>query len=173
MVPGLSTICESPLLKSCGFVREDVAKNQSEWLQVAGLIQDHLDVDKDNMTPAQESRVYQYYTPVSMWVESQLAIHRASSETSALVVGISAPQGCGKSTIVECLEAVLSARGIKSVNVSIDDFYLTREEQDALASTYEGNPLLELRGNAGSHDVQLGRQILEKMKSEQDSISGQ
>ncbi len=40
-------------------------------------------------------------------------------------LGISAPQGCGKTTIVEQLEELFKWRGMKAASVSIDDFYLT------------------------------------------------
>ena len=40
-------------------------------------------------------------------------------------LGISAPQGCGKSTLVEQLELLFEWRGQRAASVSIDDFYLT------------------------------------------------
>lgn len=39
-------------------------------------------------------------------------------------VGISAPQGCGKSTLVEQLQTLLIRNKINTANVSMDDFYL-------------------------------------------------
>ena len=39
-------------------------------------------------------------------------------------IGISAPQGCGKTTIVEQLESLFAFNNIKAASVSIDDFYL-------------------------------------------------
>lgn len=49
---------------------------------------------------AQRARVYQYYVPVFKWIEGQLK----GCRDKPLVIGISAPQGCGKSTLVEQLE---------------------------------------------------------------------
>ena len=43
------------------------------------------------------------------------------------MVGISAPQGSGKSTLVEQLELLFQHTGSAAVGVSIDDFYLTYE----------------------------------------------
>lgn len=40
-------------------------------------------------------------------------------------VGISAPQGCGKSTLVEQLQALLISNGHNAATASIDDFYLS------------------------------------------------
>ena len=42
----------------------------------------------------------------------------------ALQLGISAPQGCGKSTLVEQLQQLLISNGYNTANASIDDFYL-------------------------------------------------
>lgn len=46
-----------------------------------------------------------------------------------LVVGISAPQGCGKTTLVSEMKRMLENVGYSCVVVSIDDFYLTGAEQ--------------------------------------------
>ena len=46
-----------------------------------------------------------------------------------LVVGISAPQGCGKTTLVSEMKRMLEKAGYSCVVVSIDDFYLTGAEQ--------------------------------------------
>jgi len=39
--------------------------------------------------------------------------------------------------------------------MSLDDYYLTGAEQDLLAKQHPHNPLLQYRGNAGTHDVKL------------------
>ena len=74
-----------------------------------------------------------------------------------------APQGCGKTTLVAELEALLTATGAVGATLSIDDFYLTRAKQAALADANAGNPLLELRGNAGTHDLALGAATLKAL----------
>jgi D-glycerate 3-kinase len=80
-------------------------------------------------------------------------------------LGISAPQGCGKSTLVEQLEQLMAWLGVSAASVSIDDFYLTNAQQTALAAANPDNRLLALRGNAGSHDLQLGRDTLQQLKA--------
>jgi pantothenate kinase-related protein Tda10 len=42
-------------------------------------------------------------------------------------------QGCGKTTLVELLEALFAHNSIRAASVSIDDFYLTFADQQALA----------------------------------------
>ncbi|CAM9990589.1 unnamed protein product, partial [Ectocarpus sp. 13 AM-2016] len=59
---------------------------------------------------------------------------RASSNTGSnkkppVVVGINAPQGCGKTTIVSEMQRMLEKAGHQCVVMSIDDFYLTGAEQ--------------------------------------------
>jgi pantothenate kinase-related protein Tda10 len=46
-----------------------------------------------------------------------------------LVVGLSAPQGSGKTTIVRFLRQLLQGQGLSTVVLSIDDFYLTNAQQ--------------------------------------------
>jgi D-glycerate 3-kinase len=79
-------------------------------------------------------------------------------------LGISAPQGCGKSTLVEQLEQLFAWLGVRAASVSIDDFYLTHSDQSALAAAHPDNRLLQLRGNAGSHDLQLGTDTLRQLR---------
>ncbi len=75
-------------------------------------------------------------------------------------VGISAPQGCGKTTLVGQLTALLNAEGHAAASVSLDDFYVRGEQQDALAASLPDNELLRFRGNAGTHDLQLASNTL-------------
>ncbi len=108
--------------------------------------------------------MYRYYLPVFFWVRRQLAAHRAAGKKGPLVVGVSAPQGCGKSTLCEELVSLLAHAGAPAAAVSIDDFYLTHAEQAKLAARHGANPLLQSRGNAGSHDLRLGAATLRALK---------
>jgi D-glycerate 3-kinase len=51
------------------------------------------------------------------------------------------------------------------VSVSIDDFYLSRAEQNALAKRYPNNPFLQQRGYPGTHDLDLGVSVLTALKT--------
>jgi D-glycerate 3-kinase len=53
---------------------------------------------------------------------------------------------------------------VRAAAVSIDDFYLTNKDQTALAAAHPTNRLLQLRGNAGSHDLALGRKTLNQLR---------
>lgn len=46
--------------------------------------------------------------------------------------------------------------GIRTGVVSYDDFYLTHEDQQKVASENPDNKFLQGRGTAGTHDMKLG-----------------
>jgi D-glycerate 3-kinase len=113
--------------------------------------------------PTMAVRIYHLYLPIYYFVRSQVRT-ASRGNTSALAVGLSAPQGCGKTTLVNLLVDLFEADGLACAAVSIDDFYLTGAEQERRASEHPANPLLQVRGNAGTHDLPLGTQVLTRLK---------
>lgn len=101
-------------------------------------------------------RIHQLYLPVLFFC---LAERRALNRRP-LMVGLQAPQGGGKTTLVSHLLGCLADLSLTAAAVSIDDFYLTRAEQLRLAADHPGNPYLEHRGYPGTHDVALGETTL-------------
>jgi hypothetical protein len=81
-----------------------------------------------------------------------------------LQLGISAPQGCGKTTIVTELEKLFAENQISCASVSIDDFYLSHASQQKISAAHPENRLLKGRGNAGTHDLQLGSETLSQLR---------
>jgi D-glycerate 3-kinase len=79
------------------------------------------------------------------------------------VLGLQGAQGCGKSTAAAAVVDGARRAGLRAETVSIDDFYLTREEQVALAARHAGNPYLLHRGYPGTHDVALGVRTLDAL----------
>ncbi|GBF88798.1 hypothetical protein Rsub_01699 [Raphidocelis subcapitata] len=160
----LDFICAGPLLDACGLAPDAVAADFAAWERLGRRMAQQLGFDHDGMDDTQRLRVYHYYLPVYFWVDAQMRQHKqrhaGAGSAPPLVLGISAPQGCGKSTLVEQLEQLFSWLGVRAASVSIDDFYLTRADQAALAAAEPGNRLLQLRGNAGSHDLGLGERTL-------------
>jgi len=73
-------------------------------------------------------------------------------------VGLSGLPGSGKSTLARQLAAAAQRRGIATVILSLDDFYLGRGARRRLAR--ETHPLLMTRGVPGTHDVALLMQTL-------------
>jgi D-glycerate 3-kinase len=96
------------------------------------------------------------YVEVLAFCRAQLAQQSARP----LVIGIQGPQGAGKSTMTRALLEALPALGLSGITVSIDDFYMTRAGQLAVAAAHPGNPYLEHRGYPGTHDIELGEKTL-------------
>ena len=71
-----------------------------------------------------------------------------------LLIGINGAQGSGKSTTAELLAISLQeAHRLRTIQFSIDDFYLTHAERQGLAEKV--HPLLATRGVPGTHDIAL------------------
>jgi D-glycerate 3-kinase len=80
-----------------------------------------------------------------------------------VTIGLCGAQGSGKSTIVAATKRLLENRGLSTVAVSLDDFYLPREARLRLAS--DVHPLLAVRGPPGTHDVRLGGAVLDQLRA--------
>jgi D-glycerate 3-kinase len=106
-------------------------------------------------------RVEEYYAPLALGcaVRIERCAHRP------WILGLQGPQGCGKSTLAAALTHAFESAGVRAATVSIDDFYLTYDEQVALAARHPGNPYLIYRGYPGTHDVELGRKTIEAIAS--------
>jgi D-glycerate 3-kinase len=108
-------------------------------------------------------RIFDLYLPIYFWCRAQVRAARAAHPDRAVGIGLSAPQGCGKTTLVNLLTARFAADGLSCAAVSFDDFYLTGADQDALAAAHPDNPLLQVRGNAGTHDLDLGTSTIDAL----------
>ena len=125
------------------------------------------------------NRVYRYYVPVYEEVMTRLRARRAArgASTGPMIVGVSAPQGCGKTTLTRTIVDMIRSTPrrfideslpddgscVTAATLSMDDFYLTADEQMALAAANPENLLLQYRGNAGTHDLELGTKTLEAL----------
>ncbi|KAH7858840.1 hypothetical protein Vadar_028614 [Vaccinium darrowii] len=157
-------ICSGPLLNKLGMTSEMVSESIDKWLAYGSHLCRLFQLNELYLTIPQKARFYHYYIPVFLWCEQQISDHSSTfkdgEDVTPLVIGFSAPQGCGKTTLVFALDYLFQVTGRKSATVSIDDFYLTAENQVKLGENNPGNALLELRGNAGSHDLALSVETL-------------
>lgn len=78
-----------------------------------------------------------------------------------LVQGILGGQGTGKTTLAAALTQILSCMGLRCIGISIDDLYKTYAERRELR---ERDPRLDRRGPPGTHDVNLGIQVLDQLR---------
>lgn len=119
------------------------------------------------MTPAEKQFLQRNKLPVSYlesankWFSPLLEDFKKPGK-SAYIIGINGTQGSGKSTLADYLCTMLGAQGLKTVSLSLDDFYLTRAERKSLAANI--HPLLKTRGVPGTHDIALALQTIESLR---------
>jgi D-glycerate 3-kinase len=98
------------------------------------------------------------YIPLAACLAKQADDYRATR-----IIGVNGAQGSGKSTLCKLLQIVLEEGFAKRVTTfSIDDIYLTHAERETLAE--KSHPLLKTRGVPGTHDVELGLQLLTDLR---------
>lgn len=85
-----------------------------------------------------------------------------------ILVGMCGAQGSGKSTTAARLAKRLDNLGVASVVLSLDDFYLTRAEREALGR--DVHPLLETRGVPGTHDVGLACRTIDALRTGKGTV---
>ncbi|KAG8077557.1 hypothetical protein GUJ93_ZPchr0007g3818 [Zizania palustris] len=160
-------ICSGPLVDKIGYTKEKIAESIDRWLRCGVQVTRLFRLNELRLSEAEKARIYHFYIPVFLWCEDQVTEHRAKynegDEIPPLVIGVSAPQGSGKTTLVFALDYLFRVSGRNSATLSIDDFYLTAEEQAKLRESNPGNALLEFRGNAGSHDLPFSVETLESL----------
>lgn len=96
--------------------------------------------------------------------------YKAYTGKGPMMVGVSGCQGSGKTTLCETLTTLLQQAGFNVINLSMDDLYLTRQDQVKLSTTYPTNPLYQQRGQAGSHDLKLAQHTFELLKENKGII---
>lgn len=97
----------------------------------------------------------------------------------ALIIGLNGIQGSGKTTLVSSLKRKLSQPSCRAspspsqsthpplrvIDLSLDDFYLPHAALTAVARSHPHNPLLQHRGQPGTHDVPLCLSTLESLRT--------
>jgi hypothetical protein len=93
-------------------------------------------------------RVDDYYLPMFRWTTEVVeAVQKKQGDAKRCVcIGLSCPQGGGKTTASMYMQDALALMGKKCAVMSLDDVYWKYEEQVALAKANPGNPLLQVRG---------------------------
>ena len=101
-----------------------------------------------------------FTTLKKLWlpVALNLAVKRKELDRT-LIQGILGGQGTGKTTLCIILRLILNYLGISVATLSIDDLYLTYAHRQALQ---QQDPRLIWRGPPGTHDLNLGLEIIEQ-----------
>ncbi|MBQ77476.1 MAG: kinase [Cellvibrionales bacterium] len=104
-----------------------------------------------------------WFSPLISSILSQLE----TKQHKPLIVGINGCQGSGKSTLARYLRTVLDSRHhIGAEVLSLDDFYLSRQQRQHLAKTV--HPLLFTRGVPGTHDIVQLINVIKTIANHQD-----
>ena len=107
----------------------------------------------------------EYFSTVEQWFVplAEEILQKISTHHGTYVIGISGCQGSGKSTLSALLVLLFSQMmGLRCINLSIDDFYLTHAERQSLASKV--HPLFATRGVPGTHDMDLAINTIDALK---------
>lgn len=103
-----SFICCGPLMEKLGYTAEKVGESIDKWILYGGYLCRLFQMNELTMSLPEKARIYHYYIPVYLWCEEQIELHRSKfgegDEIVPLVIGVSAPQGSGKTTLVFALE---------------------------------------------------------------------
>lgn len=103
--------------------------------------------------------------PLCRWIDTR---RRAHGQT--LVVGVHGAQGSGKTTFCRVARVLLERiHGWRVCGFSIDDFYLGLAERRTLA--HDVHPLFATRGVPGTHEVDLGLDLLARLRRATDGGS--
>ncbi|MEH2107050.1 glycerate kinase [Nostoc sp.] len=84
-----------------------------------------------------------------------------------LIQGILGGQGTGKTTMSKVLSLILDQLGYRTVSLSLDDLYKTYSDRLLLT---QQDPRLIWRGPPGTHDVDLGLNVLDQIRQFQNPV---
>ena len=101
------------------------------------------------------------------WQPLAEEIARRAVAKHPLVVGINGGQGSGKTTLCKFLELLLAGGGLRAATLSLDDLYLSHAERARAVADH--HPLFATRGVPGTHDVERGMAILDRLLAGQSA----
>jgi D-glycerate 3-kinase len=135
----------------------DLIMLQATDVEIERVLREFADAEVLNNVFVRNARGY-FFDFAAMLLENARSLYRP------LIVGLNGSQGSGKSTLAAFLRRVINECSDYDCHViSIDDFYLTKDARQALASNV--HPLLATRGVPGTHDVGAMRSIIDRFKS--------
>lgn len=140
--------------KAC--VAKQLTQYRHYWPSFCQLCQETL-----HITPYPTAVLWNLWLPLAI----QLAELRHSLGRP-VIQGVLGGQGTGKTTLATVLTHLLTHMGYRVCGFSIDDIYKTHHDRQQLMAT---DPRLHWRGPPGTHDVELGLQVLRQIKQAEQS----
>lgn len=113
--------------------------------------------DQLKLAPLPIEMLWDLWLPLAI----QLSQWRNQCQNQRLIQGFLGGQGVGKTTLTAILSFILKQLGCETVSLSIDDLYLPYRDRLELQKS---DPRLVRRGPPGTHDIQLGLQVLHKFR---------
>lgn len=120
------------------------------------LIKKRPEINSDQLKKDLQS----FYIP---YAKKIIELKKQKNPEGALLVGVSAIQGAGKTTHGEVMEVLLKNFGYSSVSMSIDDHYLTHKQ---LCELRKKDPRFIRRGV--THDIDLAISDLKNLRNMED-----
>ncbi len=116
-------------------------------------------INRENLPDSFIETITHYYQPLT-----EKIAHYQQKKNHPIVIGINGAQGSGKSTAAAFIETLLNHQHkLATAVISIDDIYLTKAERIQLANDI--HPLLVTRGCPGTHDIELGINTINRLKT--------
>jgi D-glycerate 3-kinase len=121
-------------------------------------------LERNQLPTAYMDAAKQWFSPLVDHIVAEYNHNKTSK-----IVGINGCQGSGKSTLADYLcTAVSEQLDMKTVALSLDDFYLTKSERHELAK--QVHPLLATRGVPGTHDVELAISCIKQLQAGEKTL---
>ena len=99
----------------------------------------------------------------NLWLPLAIQLSESRQKLARpLIQGILGGQGTGKTTLGIVLGVILDYLGYRTISISIDDLYKTYQDRQLLQKQ---DPRLIWRGPPGTHDIDLGLQVLDQLLS--------
>lgn len=104
-----------------------------------------------------------YLQQASIWFDPlvESLISHQDGAGRPVIIGLHGCQGSGKTTLADYLRTSLTKRGIPACSISLDDFYLTKQQRIQLAE--DVHPMFRTRGVPGTHDIELALATLDHL----------
>ncbi|MEP6517835.1 glycerate kinase [Microcoleus vaginatus] len=101
----------------------------------------------------------------NLWLPLAMQLSTAKQSLNRpLIQGILGVQGTGKTTLCQVLRLILGKLGYSTISLSLDDLYKTYADRQQLQ---KADPRLIWRGPPGTHDIDLGIAVLDKLRGSQ------